>query len=124
MAERFAFIHVGKVNFDKWDAHREQCVTYCDAGMGKSGRVDQNKVDCLIACGVNAFDQFMFGIALQAQQMMATLAGKLAQMLIDLLQRCRAIDTGLAAAKAIKVGSMQDQYASHFIYLYSVAESV
>ncbi|MNN91922.1 hypothetical protein D3C81_2101090 [compost metagenome] len=27
MTERFAFVHVGEVHFDEWDAHRKQCVT-------------------------------------------------------------------------------------------------
>jgi hypothetical protein len=79
----------------------------------KRGWIDQDEVDGLIAGGVNTLDQFMLGVALQAQQMVAALAGKFAQMLVDLLQRSGAINTGLAGAEAIEVGSMQDQYAGH-----------
>ena len=39
--------------------------------MGKSGGIDQDKVDTFTLCGVNAVDQFVFGIALQMQQVVA-----------------------------------------------------
>src|SRR5574344_1672817 len=71
LTERLALVHVRQVNFDEWDAHRQQRVTQCDTGMGEGGRVDHDEVDALAAGGVDAFDQQVFGVALQVQQPVA-----------------------------------------------------
>lgn len=101
------------MNFDEWDAHCEQCVTYCDAGVGKSSRIDDDEVDGFVTRGMNAFDQLMLGVALQAEQMMPLLAGQFAQVLVDLIQCRRAVDAGFTAAEAVQVGSVEDQDAGH-----------
>ena len=112
MAERFAFVHVGQMHFDEWDAHREQRVTQCHAGMSKSRRVDQNKIHPFVAGGVYAVDQFILGIALQVEQMVAGIAGSLFQVLIDLRQGCCAVDARLAGAEQVQVGAVQYQQAN------------
>ena len=81
--------------------------------MGKSSRIDDDEVDGFIAGSVNALNQLVLGIALQAQQVMAALAGELTQVLVDLLQGGGAVNAGLAAAQAIQVRSVQNQDAGH-----------
>jgi len=72
-------------------------------------RIDQDEVHAFAARGMDALDQLVLGIRLQMQQMMARGTGALLQILIDLRQRHRAIDTGLAGAKQIEIGAVQDQ---------------
>src|SRR5690606_5238010 len=71
MSKRFTSVHIGKMHFDEWDAHRQQCVTYCDTGVGRGGGIDDDEINRFITGSVNAPDQFVFGIALQRLQLMA-----------------------------------------------------
>src|SRR5690554_2784383 len=66
MAKRLPLVHVGKMHFDEWDAHRQQCVTYCDTGVGKSCRVDDDETDGFVPCCMDTVDQLVLGIALQS----------------------------------------------------------
>src|SRR5690606_21671999 len=116
MAEGFASVHIGKMHFDEWDAHRQQCVTYCDAGMGKGGGIDDDEVDCLVPGGMDAVDQHMFGVALQRLQLVTITLGLLDQATVALRQGDRAVDTGFAATEQVEIGSLQNQEAGHSEY--------
>ena len=67
MAERLSGMHVGEVDLDKRDLHRQQCITQRHAGMRERGRVNQNKI-CVAARLMYAVDQRMFGVRLQMAQ--------------------------------------------------------
>src|SRR5690554_5119670 len=113
MTEGFASVHVGKMHFDEWDAHRQQCVTYCDTGMGKGGGIDDDEVDAFVPGGVNAVDQLVLGVALQHLQLVTIALGLFEQSLVDLLQGDGTVHTGFAAAEQIQIGSMQNQETGH-----------
>ena len=98
MAKRFASVHIGKMHFDEWDAHRQQCVTYCDTGVGKCSGIYDDEINCFVAGGMNAPDQFVFGIALQRLQLMTIALGLFKQAGVDLSQSHGAVDAGFAAA--------------------------
>ncbi|MCY1440891.1 hypothetical protein D9M71_571820 [compost metagenome] len=77
--------------------------------MGESSRIDQDEVHTLVACGVNAVDQFVFGVALQVLQMVACGAGTLLQVLVDLGQGHGAVVARLAGAEQVEVGAVEHQ---------------
>ena len=104
------------MHFYKWDAHSQQCVTYCDTGVSKCSRIDQNKIDRFIPGPMNTFDQLMLGIALQAEQMMASALGMLAQCLHYVLKRGDAIDPWLSGAEKIQIGAIEYQNARHYYW--------
>ncbi|MNF38293.1 hypothetical protein D3C84_192370 [compost metagenome] len=77
--------------------------------MRKSCRIDENKVHALAAGGMDAVDQFVFGVALQVLQMVAAGTGALFQVLVDLGQRHCTVHTWLAGAEQVQVGAVQHQ---------------
>jgi len=81
--------------------------------MRESGGIDQDEVHAFAARGMNPFDEFVFGVRLQVQQMMSRIAGSLLQILVDLRQRYCAIDTGLARAEHIQIRAVEDQKRCH-----------
>src|SRR5690606_40194975 len=105
MAKRLTLVHVGKMHFDEWDAHRHQRVTYCDTGMGKCGGIDDDEPGAVLPRSVNARDQLMLCVALQCLQLMPQFAGLLDEAGIDLRQGDRAIDTRLAGAEQVEIRS-------------------
>ncbi|MCY1187330.1 hypothetical protein D9M73_282930 [compost metagenome] len=75
--------------------------------MRKSCWVDQNEVHAFAAGGMDAVDQFVLGIALQVQQMVAGFTGAAFQVLVDLRQRRGAIGARFAGTEQVQVGSVQ-----------------
>src|SRR4249919_747367 len=113
LAERLAGMRVGQVDFDEGDLHRRQRIAHRHAGVGEGGRVDQDEVGAVAACGLDAFDQQVLGIALETAQRMPGFLGAGGQASIDLGQRGAAIDSRLAFAEQIEIGAMQDEELSH-----------
>ncbi len=77
--------------------------------MRKSRRIDQNEVHAFTARSVDAIDQFVLGVALQVQQMMAGFAGAPLQILIDLRQGRRPVGPRFPGAEQVQVGAVQHQ---------------
>lgn len=67
MAERFAGVHVGQVDLDERDLHRQQRIAQRHAGMRERRRVYQNEIG-VAARLMNAIDQLMLGVGLQMAQ--------------------------------------------------------
>jgi hypothetical protein len=55
---------------------------------------------------MDAVDQFVLGVALQVKQMVTGITGPLFQILIDLSQSYRTVDTRFAGAEQVQVGSV------------------
>ena len=66
LSERFAGVNVGKVHFNKWNPHCQQGIPQRNAGVGKSCRVNNDKVRTIGARGMNTLNQLVFPVALQA----------------------------------------------------------
>ncbi|MNL80978.1 hypothetical protein D3C87_2079650 [compost metagenome] len=58
---------------------------------------------------MDAVDQFVLGIALQIQQMVAGFAGTAFQILVDLRQCRGAIGARFTGAEQVQVGSVQNE---------------
>ena len=114
--EGFTAVHVGQVHLDERNPHRQQSVAQCHAGVGERGRVEQNEIDAFRGGAVDAFDQFVLGVALQMLQVVSGLGGLVHQCLIDLRQGGGAVLVRLAAAQQVQVGPVQDEDASQGVY--------
>ena len=113
VAEGLAAVRVGQVDFDEGQRHAGQCVADGDRGVGEGGRVDQDEGRAVGAGRLDAVDQGMLGIGLEAVQLVAGGLGLCRQRPVDVRQRRMAIDLRLAGAEQIEVGAMQDQQLSH-----------
>ena len=77
VAERLAAVRVGQVYFDEGQRHAGQCVADGDRGVGEGGRVDQDEGRAVGAGRLDAVDQGMLGIGLEAVQLVAGGLGNL-----------------------------------------------
>jgi len=74
MPERFAGVDIGQMHFDKGDFSGQQGIPQRHTGVGEGGRVEDDEVDTFLARIVNALDQFVLGIALQGQAVVACIS--------------------------------------------------
>src|SRR5690606_24723816 len=87
--------------------------TQRNTGMGKGGRVEQNKVDAFQAGFMDALYQLVFCIALQMEQVVASCSAGVAQALVDIIQSLFAINLGFTSTKQVQIGAVQDKNGSH-----------
>jgi len=106
LAERLACVRIRQMHFDKGNLYGGQCIAQRNAGMGKRGGIDQDEAGAVGTGGLNAINELMLGIGLEAFQLMPNLCGTLAQAAIDLFQCGAAIDARLAFAEQIQVGTV------------------
>jgi hypothetical protein len=85
--------------------------------MRKSGGIDQDKVHAFATRGMDAINQFVLGIALQVQQMVAGFTRPAFQIKVDLFQGHRPVDARFAGAKQVQVGSVKNQKGRHRLFL-------
>ena len=109
VAKCFPRMHIGQVYFNKRNLDGCQGVAQGNAGMGECGRVDDNKRRAVGVGGVNALDQHVFGVALQAVKAKSCCLGLRRQTGIDIGQRIGPVEMRLAHAKHIQVRAMQHQ---------------
>jgi hypothetical protein len=64
MTKWFAGMNIGQVHFNERNGDRQYGVTQSHAGMSIGGRIDNDKIDRILAGGMDTLDQNMFGIAL------------------------------------------------------------
>ena len=68
-------MRIGKVYFNKWNAYRCQPIAQCHASVCKGRRIDNDVIHALMARILYSFEQFVFGITLHAQQVVAVIEG-------------------------------------------------
>ena len=98
---------------DKRDINSEECIAQCHTCVSKGRRIDQDKVHTFFAGIVDAFDQFVFRIALQVQEVVPGIVAQLGELLVDGIQRCRSVNPRLAQSEQVKVGAVKYQNGSH-----------
>lgn len=113
VAERLAGVRVGQVHFDEGDRHRRQCVADRDAGMGEGGGIDQDEVGAVGTGGLDAFDQRVLGVGLEAFQRVPGFGGACPEVGIDGVQAGMPIDLRLARAEQVEVGAVEDEQLCH-----------
>src|SRR5690606_14207675 len=75
VTEGLAGVNVGKVDLDERNLPPQQGIPQGDAGMGEGGGIDDDEGYALVASGVDAFDQFVLPVALEAFTFMTLAAG-------------------------------------------------
>ena len=104
---------IGNMNFDKRNGNAGQCIAQGDTGMGKGGRINQDKGRAIRACGMDAVDQLMLSVALELFQGKACGAGVLAQLLLNIGEGCVAVYMRFTTAQQIQIWPLQYQNACH-----------
>jgi len=94
-----AAVYVGKMHFNKRNRHRQQGIAQGDTGVGKGGGVDQYNLDTFMASIVYAIYQFVFGITLQGEQVVALSDATLGELSINIVERSIAVDLGFTATE-------------------------
>src|SRR5690606_20704280 len=79
------------------------------AGVSICGGIDENEVDVVPACSLNAIDQFTFVITLESGAACAAFCRQLLQALVNIVQRTSSVDLWLACAEQIEVGAVQNK---------------
>ncbi len=113
LSKRFAGVNVGKVYFYEWNVDPQQCIPQGDAGVGERRRVDDDESGAVLGGGMNAFDQLVFAVALQAFAVMAGAFGLIDQVLVDLIQGLGAVNAWLTGAQQIQVRPIEYQQLCH-----------
>ncbi len=118
MAEGFAPVDVGQVNFDEAQRDSSQCVAQSNTCMRKSAGVDDDEVRSIGARQMNTIDQSTFVVGLEKSKLRAFALGYWSQLSFDIRQRAAAIDSRLARAQQVQIGSVQNENtASHGVSL-------
>src|SRR5512139_2354092 len=110
VAERFARVNVGKMNFDERDGGGRQRIAQGDAGMGVARRVDDDEVDVVARSLVDAVDQGAFVVVLKGFDLCAGRLAAADQRAVDVVERGKTVMLGLAAAQHVEVGPVQNQH--------------
>src|SRR4030042_2980769 len=110
MAEGFARVNVGKMNFDERDGGGRQRIAQRDAGVGVARRVDDDEVDVIVRSLVDAVDQGALGVVVEGFDLCSGGFPAADQRAVDVVERGEAVVPGLAAAQQIEVGAVQNQH--------------
>ena len=98
---------IGEVNLHHRQTHPGEAVSQGDAGMGESGRIDEDSLD--LSGGIlQVIQDFPLVVGLEEIQLDTQLPGHLPELSVDLFQRVCAVDVGLPLTQQAKVGSVDD----------------
>ncbi len=113
MPERLARMHVGEMDLDERQLHREQGVTKRDAGVGEGAGIEDEEFEAFGACALDSVDQHVFGVALAGVERMAELDGERPRAVDDRFERVRAVDSRLSLTQQIQIRSVEQQQTGH-----------
>lgn len=100
--------YIAQMNFDEWDADRQQRVADSNAGVRKSTGVEKDEVHTLRRGELHPVNNFVFGIALEANELVVEIAGKILQSTLNLRKVCVAVYAAFTSAKQIEVGTIDE----------------
>jgi hypothetical protein len=99
--------------FDKRYVGSQDRVAQCYAGVREGGGIDEDEIDTFVAGVVQAFDQFIFGIALQVLQVMSGFDTGERESGIDIGEGFGAVDSRFSGSQHVQVRSVQYKYRCH-----------
>ena len=109
MAESFAPVDVGQMNFSERYADTRQRIADRDAGVREGCRIDDDETCCVRLGCMDPVDQCAFVVALEACQPHAGCLGERGQALIDLSKRGAAVDGRFTRPQQVEVGTVKDE---------------
>jgi len=90
------------------NADSEQGIPQGYASVGERSGIDHNESDSILAGGVNAVEQGVFGVALEAGQLVRPqFPRQFHTTSFDISQGGGTVDSGLAGAQQIQIRSVQ-----------------
>lgn len=113
LAKCLSLKNIGEVALDKGDVYGCKSVPQGNTRMGKCCGVKDDKVDAFGSGFVYAFNEFVFGVALQDLQMMAFFYAERSKFAVNVFQSIAAINFRLAAAEQIQIGAVKYQNGRH-----------
>src|ERR1700691_2337312 len=94
---------IAQMYLDERYTHPEKRVAQGNAGVRVARRIDDYGGNAFALGGLNPLDQFVFGIALERDQVMTFGAGQAQQLGLDALQSGHAVNALLARAEKIQI---------------------
>src|SRR3569623_355401 len=109
VAEGFARVNIGKMNFDKWNGGRCQCDAQRNAGVCVGRRIDDDEIHVVAGSLVQPVDQGAFMVVLKGFDVCPGGFSQVDQRTIDVVERGETVMFGFAAAQQIEIWAMQHQ---------------
>jgi hypothetical protein len=103
VAKIFSGKGIAQVDLYEGNLNREQGIPQCDAGVRKTAWIQNDEIDLIGSGPLNSVNQFMFGIALKAFELMPQLLCELDAALLDVGEGGCAIDTGFAGTQEVQI---------------------
>src|SRR5579885_891059 len=99
----------GQMHLDHRQANREHRIAQRNAGVSEGAGVEDQHPDLLGGRLLNAGDELVLRVALEAQQLSPLLASKLLGPPLDRLQAVGAVNSGLAGSEQIQIRAVEQQ---------------
>lgn len=100
---------VAQMNFDKRDLNRQQGVAQRNARVRKGAWIQNDKIDLVSGGPLDTVDQLVLGIALIAIELVPQLGREFDAALLDVGQRGRAVNLGLAGTQEVQIRTIDKQ---------------
>src|SRR5688572_2246664 len=107
VAKLLASEGVREMQFDEGQLHAQEGIAQGDAGVRETARIQDGEADAIGARGLHAVDELVFGVALEGDQFVAKLLGRVLGALLDGREGVRAIDLGLTGAQKVEIWTIQ-----------------
>ena len=108
VAEAFALVDVGNVDFDDRAIEGVESIENCNGRMGIGAGIDDD--GCGFLAGLmDPVDQLMFGIALLEADLELQFRRQSAAVRFNIGQGGVAIDLGLALTQQVQIGAVEDE---------------
>ena len=106
MPEFLAREHIAQMHLDEGHRNGEKGVAQGDARVREAARIDDDENDAVRACGLHPSDEFVLGVALSGEELMAKRTGSARERAFHLGERDSAVDPGSRDPSKIQVGSV------------------
>jgi len=112
-AKVFSGVDVGEVDLDERYVDRQQGIAQRDAGVGKSGRVEDDEIDAFMRCSMDVIHELVLGIGLKGQQFATLLLNPTLEPVVDGVQSVASIVPGFPASEKVEIRPVQNQKFRH-----------
>jgi len=100
---------IAQVNFNKRNLNGQNGISQRNACMRETTRIQNNKFDPVDLGLLNPVNELVFGVALEAGEVMSKLFCDLNATFFDVGKACRAINIGFTRTQQVQVGSIDEQ---------------
>ncbi len=105
--EGFSRMDIRDMDLDERDRHRIQGVSQGDTRMREGRGIEHDRGDPLIDGTMYPLDEFVFGIALEVQQLVTFLSGPSPQAVDDMTEGLSSIVAGFTTPQKIEIRTIE-----------------